>query len=360
MDPRRRDGRSAAAHAPQGLRDDQRGHARARRRAQARREGRRLTPLALLGLAGAFALAFANGANDISKSVATLSCCKEDADPALRGASLAVLLGACAALWWGAKMTLLFTKGMITTPDLLPAAFGPAVVAGAVVWLLLATRLGLPVSTTHAVVGGIVAVGAMTLGSAGVLWPAVASKVVTPLLLSPLCAAAAAVALAVPLRALSIARPGALRGLHWGSCFAGAFARGLNDTPKIAALGLACAAGKAAPWALFPALAVANAAGGWWLGRRVTETLGCRMASISEHDGAAANLTTSLLAGATAFHGFPVSTTHVSGSAIAALGAARGSMDWKVAGDIALAWLVTLPVAGALSALAYLAFSRLG
>ena len=318
-----------------------------------------MTLLAAAGLAGCGMLAFSNGANDISKSVATLCCRDEDANAALKGASVAVLIGAVASLWWGAGMTILFAKGMLSSPESVSAAFGPAVMAGAVAWLLLATRLGLPVSTTHALVGGIVGAALLSSGPAGVLWPAVLKKAGMPLLLSPFVAGAAALLAVSPLRALGSSRPGAARALHWTSCFAGAFARGLNDTPKIAALGLACAGGKLAPGFLFPALAAANALGGWWLGGRVTRTLGCRMAAISEHEGAAANLTTSLLAGATAFHGLPVSTTHVSGSAIAALGASRGSVDWKVARDIALAWIVTLPTAAALSALAFALLSRL-
>lgn len=138
--------------------------------------------------------------------------------------------------------------------------------------------------------------------------------------------------------------------VHWLTSGATSFARGLNDAPKIVALGLGfrVALGPAAPtWLLFVGVALAMAVGGWANGRHVLETLAERVTRLGDAEGVGANLTTAVLVGAASPLGLPVSITHVAGGAILG-GAAGGSPGrWGVVGQIGLAWLVTLP-AGAL------------
>jgi PiT family inorganic phosphate transporter len=152
---------------------------------------------------------------------------------------------------------------------------------------------------------------------------------------------------------------------HWASAVSSAFARGLNDTPKIAGLGLFFYAvldptATVAPRWFFLVLAAANAAGGIILGLRVTETLAHKVVEMDHLEGFAANLATTAMVVATALHGFPVSTTHVSSSAIMGMGLRKGGggVNHAMVGQIALAWLVTLPTAGAIGVAAYWLLTR--
>lgn len=314
-----------------------------------------MTPITVVGLGAAAGLAFANGANDISKSIATLVGTGEAAPRrAVILGSLAVALGATLSAAWAVKMTLLFTKGLLSPQAHLNQTIALAILGGAVGWVLLATRLGWPVSTTHAIVGAIVLTGVYSFGFDQVLWDKVTRKILLPLLLSPVVAFGGAWAL---LRGQQWACE---RGWcvcagwsHWLSALAGAFARGLNDTPKIAALGLffyvaADPAVTVAPRWFFLLLAAANALGGIVSGLRVTETLAHGVTRMSQMEGFSANLVTAALVIATAVQGLPVSTTHVSSSAIMGMGLTkgRGGLNWGTVGQILTAWLVTLPVAG--------------
>jgi phosphate/sulfate permease len=318
--------------------------------------------IVFLGLGGAALLAFANGANDISKSIATLVGSGESGyRKAVALTSLAVAAGAVMASAWAVKMTLLFTKGLLAPQVQINQLFALSVLAGAVGWVLLATRFKLPVSTTHAIVGSVVTAGLYAFGFDGVLWGKVTRKVALPLLLSPVAAYALSVAAYRFLHWLC-RRKYCLNchWAHWASCLASGFARGLNDTPKMAALGLVFYAALdpgvlVAPRWFFLVLAAANAAGGLAAGLRVTDTLAHRVTKMDHLDGFAANLATSLLVVLTAIKGFPVSTTHVSGSAIMGMGLHKGrsGVNWDVAGRILGAWVVTLPGAGLIAAGSY-------
>ncbi|MCR4294172.1 MAG: inorganic phosphate transporter [Elusimicrobia bacterium] len=318
--------------------------------------------MTVIGLGAAAGLAFANGANDISKSIATMVGSGEsDYKKAVIVTSLAVAAGAVLASAWAVKMTLLFTKGMLSPQVQLNETFALAILAGAVGWVLLATRIGMPVSTTHAIVGATLLTGLYAFGFDQVLWGSVWSKVALPLLLSPFVAFGAAWLAFRLLNWLCRERYCLnCRWAHWASAAASGFARGLNDTPKIAGLGFFFYAAldptlTVAPRWFFFVLAAANALGGIVLGLRVTETLAHKVTRMDHLEGFAANLATSAMVVATAVHGFPVSTTHVSSSAILGMGLRKGrsGVDARVAGEIALAWLVTLPVAGLLGVTAY-------
>lgn len=314
------------------------------------------------GLFGAVLLAFANGANDISKSIATLVGSGEsDYKRAVVLTSLAVAAGAIMASAWAVKMTLLFTKGMLLPQAQVHQLFAMSVLAGAIGWVFLATRLGLPVSTTHAIVGSVILTAVYAFGFDSVFWAGVTKKVLLPLLLSPIPAFGLAHAIFKGL--FWLCRQKYCLNCHWAhwmSAMSSGFARGLNDTPKIAALGLAFyfladPNGHVAPRWFFLILAAANAAGGIVMGLKVTDTLAHKVTQMDHLEGFAANLATAVLTIATAVHGFPVSTTHVSSSAIMGMGLRNGArtVNWKVAGEIMAAWVITLPAAGIISAATY-------
>ncbi|HSH79969.1 MAG TPA: inorganic phosphate transporter [Herpetosiphonaceae bacterium] len=311
-----------------------------------------------LGLAAMLGLAYANGANDVSKGIATLvGAGVTDYRRALLWGTLWTGVGAAASAFAARELVATFSSGLLAGG----ARFGPqaavAVLLGTIGWLLLATRTGLPVSTTHSITGAIVGVGTISAGVSGVAWEKVAQKVALPLALGPVLAVGLGLAAYVLLR-LS---PGQVPygALHWLSSGGTSMARALNDTPKIVALGAAFAVApgseRVPPW-VFLATAAAMVAGSWAGGRRVTRTLAERVTQLDDREGLGANLATALLVGFASTQGLPVSTTHVASTAIIGVRARRGrrAVHWRTVGEVALAWLVTLPVAALIGIAAYL------
>lgn len=152
-----------------------------------------------------------------------------------------------------------------------------------------------------------------------------------------------------------------LDSIHWCSSGLASLARGTNDAPKIAAmllLGSAIASwpSVAAQSAAIIGVAVAMGLGSYLGGLRVTKVLAEKVTQMNHSEGLSANLTTSSLVFVSALMGLPVSTTHVSSSAIIGIGLLKGvsAVRWTTVRDMVLAWVVTLPAAAFLSALAYL------
>jgi len=142
-------------------------------------------------------------------------------------------------------------------------------------------------------------------------------------------------------------------------------ARGTNDAPKIAAmllLGSTLTTWPSPSWHIiaFAGVAITMGIGSYWGGRRVTEILAERVTKMNHAEGLSANLTTSSLVLFSGTLGLPVSTTHVSSSAIIGIGLLRGasSVHWATVRDMVLAWLVTIPAAACLACLAYFLLSK--
>ncbi|HKC25747.1 MAG TPA: inorganic phosphate transporter, partial [Thermoanaerobaculia bacterium] len=156
--------------------------------------------LALLVLA-ALLVALANGANDNAKGIATLvGSGMAPMRPALRWANLTTFLGALAAipmaLWVNTNLVKAFGGGGLMPKGFtVGGAYLLAVGLGAAATVLFATRLGIPVSTTHALMGALVGAGIMAVGPSRIVWSTLGAKLVLPLLLSPVLAAAATMAL---------------------------------------------------------------------------------------------------------------------------------------------------------------------
>lgn len=339
-----------------------------------------------------FALAWANGANDVAKGVATLAGSgTSSAVRALMWGTVCTLLGGLAAAAWGAALLSTFSSGFLASSFPVTMGFVGGVIVGAAAWVLLATRFGLPVSTTHALLGGIIGTVLVLAGPEGLRTAAVANKALLPLLLSPLFAIGLCWALLLMARFIERRippwKPGCceqadwqrdpfvcaeeqqpvpssmarrvLTLLHWLSSGATSFARGLNDVPKIAAfliLALALAPGLPVntdgnAWPII-AVAVVMGLGGLWGGMRVLHVLSRRVVPLDSVSGLAANVGTSLLVlGATPL-GLPVSTTHVSTGALMGV---RWSDRVKPSQADALklvlfGWLITFPVAGGIAA----------
>jgi PiT family inorganic phosphate transporter len=152
---------------------------------------------------------------------------------------------------------------------------------------------------------------------------------------------------------------------HWLSAGMTSFARGLNNSPKIAALALGLGAGALEidmPSAiLFLAIALAMGIGSILSGLRVTETLAEKVTPMNHQEGFAANLTTAILVGIAARFGLPVSTTHVSCGAIIGIGLKHGrkTVRWKVVFEMIFAWIITLPFSALIAFLSYRVLTKI-
>ncbi|TAN52272.1 MAG: inorganic phosphate transporter [Methylococcaceae bacterium] len=338
----------------------------------------------------ALLLAWANGANDVSKGIATLigSGLSKPA-PAILWGTFWTLLGGVAAAFWGSALASTFAHGYLAADFRPDTAFVAGALCGAFGWVGIATRLGLPVSTTHGLLGGIVGAVWSKAGWEGLNGSAVASKALLPLLFSPLLAIVLCGVLLLAVRWLAehipAWRPGCceptewqadpfrcatkgmdsgkplrlslLRWLHWLSSGAVSFARGLNDVPKIAALlipalpALGLSAVETTFWAV-GAVTTSMVAGSLWGGLRVARVLAFRVAELDAGRGLAANVGTSLLVLAASPLGLPVSTTHVSTGSLMGVRFADGSEPRQADAlrAILIAWLVTLPLAALIGA----------
>ena len=189
------------------------------------------------------------------------------------------------------------------------------VALGAALTSFLANRFGFPVSTTHALVGGLL--GAGLAGSGEVRFAVLGKLFFFPLFFSPIVAAVSGALVYLVLKSLRLLpdhRTPVLDVLHFLSTGAASFARGLNDTPKMAALML-LVPGLEAHWG-FLIVALAIAAGGLLDIDRVAETLGKKITGMSPGQGYAVSLVTAGLVTTASLHSLPVSTTHVSVGAL--------------------------------------------
>lgn len=317
-----------------------------------------------LGITLMAVLAYNNGANDVSKVIATLvGSGVGRVQPALWYGAVWTMAGSACSGLLAAGLVTTFTSGLLASSVHLTIVFALAAVGGAITWVFLSTRLALPVSTTHAITGAVVTTGVLAFGVSRIAWFSLLTKIVLPLLLSPVMALILGVLLFwLFTRFLPYAR---LSGLHWASSGIAAFTRGLNDTPKIVALGVTFFALHsplhAPPFWLFLLCAAAIGVGSVLGGLKVTRTLAEKVTRMDHQEGFAANLATALLVGLASPLSLPVSTTHVSSGAIIGIGLRKGikQIQWKTVRDMALAWMITLPGAGLLSLVIYLALNTL-
>ncbi|WP_206809937.1 inorganic phosphate transporter [Paradesulfitobacterium ferrireducens] len=302
-------------------------------------------------------LAFENGGNDISKSVATLiSGGVTNYRIAILTGSVATLIGGITSAWLGRQMVKLFSSGLLDVTKF-PSSIALATLVGAILWVALATRISMPVSTTHAITGAITGAGIISLGFNHIKWGALNSKVVIPLLASPVISIIVAYILWNIIMRLPEGHY--LRSVHFLSSMFATFARAVNDTPKIVALGFFITsttglnASTITP--LFFITAIAMALGSYVKGLPVTRLLAEKLTKMDDREAFGANITTAFLVSTASKLGLPVSTTHVISSAIIGFGLKKGSggVSWRVIRDMVLSWGVTLPVAGIIAAILY-------
>lgn len=317
-----------------------------------------MTLITLLVLAVLF-VAFTNGANANFKGVASLygSGTTPLRQAALWG-TLMTFAGSIASLFLAQGLLQAFSgKGIVAKELTQSPEFVCGVAFGAALTSFLATRLGFPVSTTHALVGAIT--GAGLASGQPIEWKALVSAFVIPLFFSPLVALVLGTFIYQFLRAVRLApdqRTLWLDSLHFLSTGAASFARGLNDTPKMAAMLLLVTQLHVATD--FVLIAVLIALGGIFDSRRVAETLGKKITDMNPSQGFAASLVTAGLVTTASLHSWPVSTTHVSVGSLLGIGIATHQARWRMAIEIIMAWVSTVPCGAMLAALFYLSITQ--
>jgi PiT family inorganic phosphate transporter len=320
--------------------------------------------LLLLVLVLVFALGFdfTNGFHDTANAVATsVSTRALTPRAAVLVASVANLAGAFATT----AVAKTIGQGIVDT-NLATTETVLAALIGAITWNLITWRLGLPSSSSHALIGGLIGAAIAQSGLDGVEWSGVKDKVLIPALIAPVVAFAGGYLLLLAIFWIfSRASPGIVnRGFRLGQLGTGtwvAFTHGANDAQKtMGVIALALFSYGAIdefyiPWWVIVASGLTIAAGTYAGGWRIMRTLGQRLYSMEP----AAGFSAQTCAGSTIYlataAGFPLSTTHVISGAVMGAGATKrfSAVRWGVAGNMLVAWLLTLPAAGLVAAVCY-------
>jgi PiT family inorganic phosphate transporter len=312
----------------------------------------------------ALAFDFTNGFHDTANVVATTISTR--AMPPRVAVVFAALLNFAGA-FISLKVATTIAKGIVSTGEItMPVVFAGLV--GAIIWNLVTWYRGLPSSSSHALIGGLLGAVLVAHGSSAVQWPGVLGKVILPALISPALAfAVAAMSVLIIYRVLAYRRPGIVsRAFRLGQVLSSgllSLSHGTNDGQKtmgVITLALVAHGSISATHLHVPVWVIASAAtamglgtyaGGW----RIIKTTGTRIINMNAAQGFAAQGGGAAVILAVSHFGFPISTTHVINGGVMGAGAARrlSAVRWGVAGNIVTAWLLTLPAAGASGAALY-------
>ena len=311
----------------------------------------------------ALAFDFTNGFHDTANVVAT-SISTRAAPPRVAVAFAALLnfAGAFISISVAATVASDVVDAGAITPTVVFAGL-----IGAIAWNLITGYFGLPSSSSHALIGGVVGSALVAGGADAVLSDGVIGKVLIPAVIAPLLAfVVAGLAIGLAYRLVGRQRPGTVtRGFRLGQIVSGgmlAIAHGTNDAQKtmgIITLALIANgtldAGSDPPfWVIFSAaaaIALGTYSGGW----RIIRTTGSRIIKMDAAQGFAAQGAGAAVILSSTHFGFPLSTTHVINGGVMGAGAGKrlSAVRWGVAGNIFIAWLLTLPAAAAIGAATY-------
>jgi inorganic phosphate transporter, PiT family len=318
------------------------------------------TPTLVLVICVALAFDFTNGFHDAANAIAT-SVATRSISPRLAVICAGVLNFAGAFL--SLKVASTIGKGIVD-PSLIGLSTILAGLVGAITWNLVTWWFGIPSSSSHALIGGII--GAAVVGAGGldpVRWSGIYHKVLIPSVLAPFLgfglAAVLAILVAGRVGRWLDARPRPLRGLQLASAGFVALTHGTNDAQKtMGVITLALVSSGhlkefAVPDWTIAASALAIALGTYSGGWRIITTLGSRLSTLDLRAGTAAQVAAGSMLWATAHAGYPVSTTHIVTGSVLGSGAGRRfrGTSWSLGMRIVIAWLVTLPAAAAVGGL---------
>jgi PiT family inorganic phosphate transporter len=312
----------------------------------------------------ALAFDFTNGFHDTANVVATsISTRAMSPRIAVGFASLLNFAGAFISL----KVAATVASGIVNADAVTPTTVFAGLI-GAIGWNLITWYFGLPSSSSHALIGGLVGAVIAADGTSAVVAGGLLGKVVVPALIAPVLAfVTAAVGILVVYRVVGRLRPGPVTGgFKLGQIASGgllALAHGTNDAQKtmgvitlaLVANGSISASNIHVPeWVVVSsatAIALGTYTGGW----RIIKTMGSRIIKMDSAQGFSAQGAGAAVILAASHYGYPLSTTHVISGGVMGAGAAKrlSAVRWGVAGNIALAWVLTIPFAALMGAVTY-------
>jgi PiT family inorganic phosphate transporter len=314
-------------------------------------------------VATALAFDFTNGFHDTANVVAT-SISTRAMSPRIAVTYAAILnfAGAFISLEVAATVAEDVVEQGAITPTVVFAGL-----IGAISWNLVTWYYGLPSSSSHALIGGVIGSTIAAVGTGAVLTDGVVGEVLIPAVVAPIVAfVIGALAILACYRIVGRQRPGAVvRGFRLGQIASGgllALAHGTNDAQKtmgVITLALVAngtlAEGAGVPFWVVVSAAVAIAFGTYAGGWRIIRTMGMRIHKMDAAQGFSAQGAGAAVILSSSYFGFPLSTTQVISGGVIGAGAGKrlSAVRWGVAGNIVVAWLLTLPAAAAIGAVAY-------
>ena len=331
-------------------------------------------PLLIGLIAVALAFDFLNGLHDAANSIATVVGTRLIGPVAAVGfAAFFNFAAYFLALKWPSLHNVAETigKGLIDKDLVTPAVVFGALV-GAMFWNIVTWVKGLPSSSSHALVGGIIGAGVAHAGFPSIQWIGL-NKTLIAIVLSPVLGLLLTMLIMLAtswlgVRASARGAERVFRGLHLFSAGAYSLGHGLNDAQKtmgvitVLLYSTGYLAGQfAVPnWvalSCYVAMGIGTLTGGW----RIIETMGTRITKLNQHQGFSASLGGSIMLFAASYLGIPVSTTHTIAGCVIGAGTARraSAVRWGLAGDVAIAWIITIPASALVAALFYWLISGL-
>ncbi len=315
-------------------------------------------------VATALAFDFTNGFHDTANAIATtVSTRAMSPRAAVTMAAILNFVGAFISLEVAATVA----GGIVEAAEVTTTIVFAGLI-GAIAWNLATWYAGLPSSSSHALIGGVAGAAFVAAGAGAVNGEGLIDKVIVPALVAPLLAfCAAGIAILIAYRIVGRLRPGPVtRGYRYGQLVTGslfALAHGTNDAQKtmgiitlaLIAHGDLPASGFEVPVWVVVSSATAIALGTYMGGWRIIRTVGSRIIKMDSAQGFSAQGAGAAVVLTASHLGFPLSTTHVISGGVMGAGAAKrlSAVRWGVAGNIAVAWGLTLPCSAAIGALAY-------
>jgi PiT family inorganic phosphate transporter len=311
----------------------------------------------------ALAFDFTNGFHDTANVVATtISTGAAPPQVAIGFASLLNFAGAFISISVAATVANDVVDSGVITPTIVFAGL-----IGAIAWNLISWGFGLPTSSSHALIGGVVGSAVAAAGLDAIIAEGLVGKVLIPAVVAPLVAfLVAGLSIGLVYRVVGRQRPGPVsRGFRYGQVISGgllALAHGTNDAQKtmgVITLALIAngtlAAGSDPPLWVIVSAATAIGLGTYGGGWRIIRTTGSRIIKMDAAQGFSAQGAGAAVILASTHFGFPLSTTHVINGGVMGAGAGKrvSAVRWGVAGNIVVAWLLTIPGAAAIGAAAY-------
>ncbi|GMM61823.1 inorganic phosphate transporter [Novosphingobium pituita] len=320
-------------------------------------------PLIIALVIMALAFDFINGLHDSANSIATVVSTRLLTP--VQAVLFAAFFNFAAYFTFGLKVAETVGKGIIDKDVITPQVIFGALV-GAMTWNVITWWRGIPSSSSHALIGGLLGAGTMHAGTGAIVWKGVTSTT-SAIVLSPVVGLVVSMLLML-LSSWMFAKTsakvaeGSFKRLHLVSAAAYSIGHGANDAQKTMGIisvllysqGLLGGTFHVPGWVVlscYVAMGMGTLSGGW----KIIETMGSRITKLSHHQGFCASAGGSIMLFAASAFGIPVSTTHTITGCVVGVGAARraSAVRWSVAQRVVVAWLVTIPASAFVGALFY-------